>query len=66
MTAAQGTNATTILSEHGMEVTPLTSEQRAAFRDRAQPAMREWVVEQIGEEWPNKLDAATEEYRSTH
>lgn len=66
MTAAQDTNATTILSERGMTVTPLTPEQRQAFRERAQPAVREWVVEQIGEDWPDRLDAAIEEYRSTH
>ena len=62
MTAAQDANATTILSEKGLEVTPLTPEQKAAFREKAQPAVREWVVEQIGEDWPNKLDAAIVEY----
>jgi tripartite ATP-independent transporter DctP family solute receptor len=66
MTAAQDTNATTILSEHGMEVIALTPEQRAAFRERAQPAVREWVVSEIGEEWPSKLDQALEEYRRAH
>jgi tripartite ATP-independent transporter DctP family solute receptor len=64
MTAAQDTNATTILGERGMEVVPLTPEQKAAFREKAQPAVREWVVEDIGAEWPDKLDAAIEEYRA--
>jgi len=63
MTAAQDANATTILSEKGLEVTPLSPEQKAAFREKAQPAVREWVVEQIGPEWPEKLDAAITDYR---
>ena len=63
MTAAQDTNAPTILGEKGMEVTPLTPAEKAAFRERAQPAVREWVVEQIGADWPDKLDAAIGAYR---
>ena len=63
MTAAQDTNAPTILGERGMGVTPLSPAQKAVFREKAQPAVREWVVEEIGEEWPAKLDAALEEYR---
>jgi TRAP-type transport system periplasmic protein len=63
MTAAQDTNAPTILGERGMEVTPLTPAEKAAFRERAQPAVREWVVEQIGADWPDRLDAAIGEHR---
>ena len=58
MTAAQDTNATTILSERTKKVTPLIPEQRAAFRERAQPAVREWVIEQIGEKWPTNTTLA--------
>ncbi len=64
MTAAQDANATTILSEKGMTVVPVTPDQKAQFRAKAQPAVREWIVEEIGEDWPNKLDAAVESYRN--
>jgi tripartite ATP-independent transporter DctP family solute receptor len=64
MTAAQDANATTILSQKGMTVTALTPEQKAAFRERAQPAVREWIVGEIGEEWVNRLDQAVADYRN--
>jgi tripartite ATP-independent transporter DctP family solute receptor len=64
MTAAQDANAATILSEKGLQVTPLTPAQKEKFRQLAQPAVRAWIVEQIGEEWPNKLDAAVAAYRA--
>ncbi len=64
MTAAQDANAATILSDKGMQVTPVTPEQKQQFRDLAQPAVREFIVEEIGDEWPNKLDAAVAEYRA--
>ncbi|MEO1193486.1 MAG: DctP family TRAP transporter solute-binding subunit [Pseudomonadota bacterium] len=64
MTAAQDANAATILSEKGMTVTPVSPEQKAQFRELAQPAVRAWIVEEIGEDWPNQLDAAVEAYRS--
>ncbi len=63
MTAAQDANATTILSEKGLQVTPITPEQKEQFRKLAQPAVRSWIVEQIGAEWPDKLDAAVAAYR---
>ncbi len=63
MTAAQDTNAATILGEKGLEVTPLSSEEKARFRELAQPAVRAWIVDQIGAEWPDKLDAAVKAYR---
>ncbi|GAB5470322.1 MAG: TRAP transporter substrate-binding protein [Rhodospirillales bacterium] len=63
MTAAQDANAATILGAKGMTVTPVTPEQKAQFRELAQPAVRAWIVEEIGEDWPNKLDAAVEAYR---
>ncbi|MDJ0947433.1 MAG: DctP family TRAP transporter solute-binding subunit [Alphaproteobacteria bacterium] len=64
MTAAQDANAATILSEKGLKVTPITPDQKAEFRKLAQPAVRAWIVEQVGEEWPKKLDAAVAEYRA--
>jgi len=44
-------------------VVAVTPEQKAQFRELAQPAVREWLVGEIGEDWPNKLDAAVEAYR---
>ena len=64
MTAAQDANATTILQEKGMTVVPVSPEQKAMFRDAAQPAVREFIVSEIGEDWPNRLDAAIEAYRA--
>ena len=64
MTAAQDANATAILSEKGMEVVPVSPAQKAEFRARAQPAVRDFIVGEIGEEWPNRLDAAVEAYRT--
>jgi len=64
MTAAQDANATTILSEKGLKVTPLSPAQKAKFREKAQLAVRAWVVDQIGAEWPDKLDAAVKAYRA--
>ena len=63
MTAAQDANAATILADKGMTVVAVTPEQKAQFRELAQPAVREWLVGEIGEDWPNKLDAAVEAYR---
>lgn len=63
MTAAQDANATTILSDLGMEVIPVSPDERAQFRDLAQPAVREWVVGEIGADWPDRLDAAIAAYR---
>ncbi len=63
MTAAQDANATTILEGKGMTVVPVSPEQKAMFREKAQPAVKEFVVGEIGEDWPNKLDAAVQAYR---
>jgi len=63
MTAAQDANASAILTELGMEVVPVSPEQKAKFRDAALPAVREFVVSEVGEDWPNRLDAAIAEYR---
>jgi TRAP-type C4-dicarboxylate transport system substrate-binding protein len=63
MTSAQDTNAPTLLTGVGMQVTPLTPDQVAAFRKKAQPAVVEWVKEQIGSEWVDKLFTAIEDYR---
>lgn len=64
MTAAQDANASAILKEKGMEVIPVSPAQKAMFREKAQPAVREFIVQEIGEDWPNKLDAAIEAYRN--
>ena len=64
MTAAQDANAGAILAEKGMEVVPVSPEQKAAFREAAQPAVRSHVVDDIGAEWPDRLDAAIEAYRA--
>ncbi|WP_420335158.1 DctP family TRAP transporter solute-binding subunit [Roseibium sp.] len=64
MTAAQDANAATILGEKGLEVIPVSPEQKAKFRELAQPAVREYIVGEIGEEWPGKLDAAVAQYRN--
>jgi len=64
MTAAQDANATAILSEKGMEVVPVSPEQKALFREAAQPAVREYIVGEIGAEWPDRLDAAVEAYKA--
>ena len=58
--------AAAILSEKGLEVTPLSAEQKERFRSLAQPAVRAWVEDQIGKEWPARLEAAVNEYRATH
>lgn len=64
MTAAQDANAATILKAKGLEVTAITPAQKIEFRKKAQPAVREWLVSEIGESWPNKLDAAVKAYRA--
>lgn len=64
MTAAQDANATAILSEKGMEVVPVSPEQKAKFRAAAQPAVREYIVSEIGAEWPDRLDAAVAAYKA--
>ncbi len=64
MTAAQDANATAILSEKGMEVVPVSPEQKALFRAAAQPAVRDFVVGEIGAEWPDRLDSAVDAYRA--
>jgi TRAP-type C4-dicarboxylate transport system substrate-binding protein len=65
MTAAQDANAAAILSEKGMTVVPVSPEQKAMFREAAQPAVREFVVGEVGAEWPDKLDAAVAAYRES-
>lgn len=66
MTTAQDANAEPILKEKGMEVQRLTSQQIDAFRQKAQPAVREWLEAQsdIGREWVEKLLAATQQAQS--
>jgi len=64
MTAAQDANAATILAEKGMEVTPVTPDNKEKFRQMAQPSVREFIVSEIGAEWPDRLDAAVNAYRA--
>ena len=60
MTAAQDANAQTILSDVGMEVTPLSPDQVAEFRAKAQSPVAEWVAGQVGQDWVDGLFAAVE------
>ncbi len=64
MTAAQDANATTILTEKGMEVVPVSPSQKEMFRSLAQPEVRAFIEGEIGKEWPMKLDAAVAAYRA--
>ncbi|WP_245418572.1 DctP family TRAP transporter solute-binding subunit [Cohaesibacter intestini] len=64
MTAAQDANATAILSGKGMEVVPVSPEQKEKFRQAAQPKVREFIVSEIGAEWPDRLDASVKAYRN--
>ena len=63
MTAAQDANAATILGDKGMEVVAVSPEQKEMFREKSQPAVRDYIISEIGEDWPNKLDAAVQAYR---
>lgn len=64
MTAAQDANAATILAEKGMTVVPVSPAQKAKFRDLALPAVRAFIVGEIGEAWPAQLQAAVDAYRA--
>lgn len=61
MTAAQDMNAGTILGEKGMTVTTLTPAEVSAFREAAQPAVREYLEEQHGAELVGALVSAIDE-----
>ncbi|NKX45959.1 TRAP transporter substrate-binding protein DctP [Roseicyclus persicicus] len=54
---AQGVNA---VQAEGMQVYSPTSEELAMFRDAAQPAVREWLAGELGDEavWIERLEAA--------
>ncbi|NQZ32389.1 MAG: DctP family TRAP transporter solute-binding subunit [Oceanospirillaceae bacterium] len=64
MTAAQDANAQEILTAKGMEVASVSPEQKAQFRALAQPAVREFIVSEIGSQWPDLLDDAVAKYRA--
>jgi TRAP-type transport system periplasmic protein len=64
MTTAQDANAEPILKEKGMTVTRLSPEQIDAFRQKAQPAVRQWLEGEIGRDWVEKLLAATRQAQS--
>ena len=61
MTAAQDSNAGTMLAGLGLTVTALTPEQRAAFAELAQPAVRQYLDGQVGAELVDALLAAIDE-----
>ncbi|MDG3039687.1 DctP family TRAP transporter solute-binding subunit [Roseicyclus marinus] len=54
---AQGVNA---VQAEGMQVYSPTSEELAMFRDAAQPAVRDWLAGELGDEavWIEQLEAA--------
>ena len=64
MTTAQDLNAEAILSDVGMEVTVLTPDEIAAFREVAQPVVEEYLREAVGDEWVDQLFAAVEDARN--
>lgn len=55
MTANQDMNAASILGEKGMTVTTLTEAEIDEFRQTTQPAVADWMRDEIGEEWVNEL-----------
>ncbi|MCT7376654.1 TRAP transporter substrate-binding protein DctP [Chelativorans salis] len=61
MTAAQDSNASTILADNGMTVTTLTPQERDAFRKLAQPAVRAYLDEQVGADLVDGLLGAIDE-----
>jgi len=63
MTAAQDLNAEAILTEVGMDVTVLTPDQVAAFREIAQPAVESYLRDAVGDAWVDDLLAAIEAAR---
>ena len=66
MTSAQDMNAPAILGTVGMEVQPLSQEQVAAFREKSQPVVKAWIVEQIGPQWVDKLFEAIDVYNKSN
>jgi TRAP-type C4-dicarboxylate transport system substrate-binding protein len=54
---ASGVNA---VQEEGMQVYSPTAEELAMFREKAQPAVREWLAGELGDEavWIDKLEEA--------
>ncbi len=64
MTAAQDMNATTILTDFGMTVTPLTPEEVQAFRDAAQLPVIEWLKTEVDTKWINGLLEEVEKIRT--
>ena len=62
MTTAQDNSAEEILSGLGMDVTVLTPEEIDAFRQAAQPPVREYLEREVGAEWLDKLFAAIDAY----
>ena len=63
MTSVQDLNAETILTDVGMDVTTLTPQQIAAFRETAQPAVEEYLRSEVGDEWVDRLLEAVEAAR---
>jgi len=63
ITAEQDRNAKELLTEKGMQVTELTDEQVAAFRDQAQPEVKAWARQEVGKKWVDGLFNAIQEYK---
>ncbi|WP_111496244.1 TRAP transporter substrate-binding protein DctP [Marinobacter bohaiensis] len=63
MTSDQDRNAKELLTEKGMQVTELTDDQEAAFRERAQPTVKAWAEDEIGKEWVDGLFNAIQVYK---
>src|SRR5690606_23235202 len=60
MTTAQDMAAEQILSDVGMEVTVLSPDEIAAFREIAQPAVETYLREAVGDDWVDSLLEAVE------
>jgi TRAP-type transport system periplasmic protein len=61
MTAAQDLAAEEILSEVGMEVAVLDSDEIAAFRQQAQPPVLEYLVGRVGQDWVDRITQAVDD-----
>lgn len=58
MTADQDQAAKDILTQKGMQVTTLTPAQIGEFRKLAQPPVTQFVVNEVGKDWVDRLFAA--------
>ncbi|MCG8360525.1 MAG: hypothetical protein MI920_33600, partial [Kiloniellales bacterium] len=49
-----------LLADKGMNIVPLTLEQKAAYRGRTEQALKDVYAEKFGREWVEKILAAAE------